>query len=190
MPENVDRTTTRTRELYEYDRHNGDRQLHAKVTTSVTSTYSGRAGVRWKIGPVVDIHPQHIPDDQTDAQPAHREHHEGKVDVEMLLQDNQQVALSVTTEDAAGNPSTDTGSLVFSVDDSSILTLTDNGDGTATVAATGKVGTAVVTVSDQEAANADGSAGADFLGSLSINVVGGPTTQIVIVAGTPTTIGG
>lgn len=97
------------------------------------------------------------------------------------LQDNQQVDLSVVTEDAAGNPSTDAGTLTWSVDDASILSLSATTGTSVTVAATGKIGTATVTVTDAE------TDGENFSGSLAIDVVGGTTTQIVIEPGTPTT---
>lgn len=99
----------------------------------------------------------------------------------MQLQDDQQVTLSVSATDAAGNPVVDAGTLSFSVDDDSILTLTDNGDGTALVVTTGTLGTATVTVSDDE--DADGNA--DFQGSLAIDVVTGTVTEITITPGEP-----
>jgi hypothetical protein len=99
----------------------------------------------------------------------------------MQLQDDQQVTLSVSATDDAGNVVVDAGTLSFSVDDDTILTLTDNGDGTALVVTTGAVGTATVTVTDDE--DADGNP--DFQGSLAIDVVTGAVAEISITAGTP-----
>jgi hypothetical protein len=101
----------------------------------------------------------------------------------MQLQDDQQVTLSVAGSDAAGNP-VDLGSvgLSFAVDDDTILTLTDNGDGTALVVTTGALGTATVTVSDDP----DGDGTANFQGSLAIDVVTGTVAEIAVTAGEPT----
>jgi hypothetical protein len=100
----------------------------------------------------------------------------------MQLLDSQQVTLSVSGVDAAGNPvPVSATGLSFSVDDESILTLTDNGDGSALVVTTGSLGTATVTVSDDP----DGDGTVNFQGSLAIDVVTGDVTEIVINAGEP-----
>jgi hypothetical protein len=101
----------------------------------------------------------------------------------MQLLDSQQVTLSVSGVDAAGNPVPiqPTG-LSFSVDDPAILNLTDNGDGTALVVTTGTLGTATVTVNDDP----DGDGTVNFQGSLAIDVVTGDVTEIVVSAGEPT----
>lgn len=102
----------------------------------------------------------------------------------MILLDNQNVTLSVSGTDVKGNPVdlTTGGTLTFTVDDDSILTLTDNGDGTASIAAVGPLGTATVTVSDDT--DVDGTP--NFQGSLAVDVVASGVTGIVIEPGTPT----
>lgn len=97
----------------------------------------------------------------------------------MQIQDAQQVDLTVSTVDAAGNPSTDTGTLTWSVDDATLLSLSDTTGTSITVAAVGPLGTATVTVSDAE------TDGENFTGSLAIDIVGGNTTEILIDADTP-----
>ncbi len=97
----------------------------------------------------------------------------------MALLDNQKVSFSVAGTDEVGNPATLTGTPVFSVDRPDILTLTDNGDGTGTVAATGTLGTAVLSVADTE------TDGDQFSGSISIDVLGGDVTAVSISLGEP-----
>ena len=97
-----------------------------------------------------------------------------------VLTDNQQVTFSVSGQDARGNAAPLTGTPVFAVDNTDVLTLTDNGDGTGMVAATGTLGTAVLSVSDSET-NGD-----QFSGSVSIDVLAGNVTAVSIDLGTPT----
>ena len=99
------------------------------------------------------------------------------------IQDSQQVPLSVNPEDSAGNTVPDTGALSWSVDDATLINLVDNGDGTFTAKSTGKLGTAVVSVSDVEPSPDGTIVGATFLGTVSIDVVTGPVSQIVVNAG-------
>jgi len=66
----------------------------------------------------------------------------------------------------------------YTVDDPTIITLTDNGDGTAEAAATGTLGTANVHVD----ATADG---VTVSGDLQIVVVAGDAERVAIVAGAP-----
>jgi hypothetical protein len=96
-----------------------------------------------------------------------------------VLTDNQQVSFGVSGTDAAGNPATLTGTPVFAVDNTDVLTLTDNGDGTGSVAAAGPLGTAVLSVTDSET-NGD-----QFSGSVSIDVLAGNVTAVSIDLGTP-----
>lgn len=102
----------------------------------------------------------------------------------MNLRDDQQVSLSVTFTDQVGNPVSpeQVGTLTFSVDDESILIVTDNGDGTALAVTTGTLGTATVTV--QNDFDDDGTA--DFQGSLAFDVVAGDVFAINVAAGEPT----
>jgi hypothetical protein len=94
------------------------------------------------------------------------------------LTDNQQVSFAVAGKDARGNPAPLTGTPVFAVDNTNVLTLTDNGDGTGTVAATGTLGTAVLSVTDAE------TSGDQFAGSVSIDVLAGSVTAVEIDLGT------
>jgi hypothetical protein len=96
-----------------------------------------------------------------------------------VLKDNQQVSFGVAGKDARGNDVPLTGTPVFAVDDTDVLTLTDNGDGTGSVAATGTLGTAVLSVSDSE------TNGQQFAGSVSIDVLAGDVAAVEIQLGTP-----
>lgn len=102
----------------------------------------------------------------------------------MQLTADQQVALTITGEDAYGNPVDISGDTVWSSSDESIVTVEpDTGDPTRAVAvAVGPAGTAAITVSND--VNADGSG--DFQGSLAIDVVAGDIAEIVISTGEPT----
>jgi hypothetical protein len=109
-------------------------------------------------------------------------HHE-RTDLIMDLMADQQVPLSVTWTDEVGNPtSTPTGATyAFTVDNTSIINLTDNGNGTATAAAVGALGTANVHL----AATANG---VTYTGDLQIVVVAGLGERVNIVAGEPTEV--
>lgn len=67
-------------------------------------------------------------------------------DFSMDLQADKQVTLSPKWEDEMGNATTAPADATFTVtvDDSSVIALTDNGDGSANVASTGLLGTATV----------------------------------------------
>jgi len=97
----------------------------------------------------------------------------------VALTDNQQASFSVSGTDARGNPAQITGTPTFSVDRTDILELTDNGDGTGMVRATGQIGTAVLSVADTE------TDGDEFAGSVSIDVLAGQVTAVTIDLGTP-----
>lgn len=101
----------------------------------------------------------------------------------MDLQADKQVPLSVTWTDEVGNP-TDAPAdavVVYTVDDPSLINLTDNGDGTAVAAAVGPLGTATVHV--EATAN-----GETVTGDLAIVVVAGLAERINVVAGEPTEV--
>ncbi len=85
----------------------------------------------------------------------------------MDLQADKQVAFKLGATDEVGNETTLTGTVTFEVDDPSILTLTDNGDGSGTVAATGTLGVATLT---GRVANPDGT---EATGVAAIQVVAG-----------------
>lgn len=135
--------------------------------------------LHWHIGPTLDT----VAGDRI-VGPAPTYKCPRKVDVVMDLQADKKVPLSVGYTDEVGNPApTPAGATaVYTVDDPSIINLTDNGDGTAVAAATGTLGTAVVHVD----ATADlGNGPVTFSGDLQIVVVVGLAERITIVAGEP-----
>jgi hypothetical protein len=107
-----------------------------------------------------------------------------KVDFVMDLMADQQVPLSVEYTDEVNNPvpAPPDATVVFTVDDPTIINLTDNGNGTATAAAVGTLGTANVHV---VATLGDGSS---LSGDLQIVVVAGLAERINVVAGPPTEV--
>jgi hypothetical protein len=109
----------------------------------------------------------------------------GKVDVRMDLQADKKVPLSVEYTDEVGNPTTAPAdaAAVYTVDDPTIINLTDNGDGTAEAAATGTLGTANVHL---DVTFTDGSGNPTTVsGDLQLVVVAGLAERVNIVAGTP-----
>lgn len=100
-----------------------------------------------------------------------------------VLADNQKVALSVSGVDERGNPASITGTLSFALEDpNGVLTLVDNGDGTAVVSSAGTIGSAMVTVAND---TDDPDADPNFVGSLAVDVIAGEVTAIQITPGTP-----
>lgn len=100
------------------------------------------------------------------------------------LRDDQEVDLTVEARDAAGNVVANPGTLTWTVDQATTLTLTVDPDDAAkaTVTTTGLLGVATVTVSD----DLDGDpTTAEAVGSLSFEVVAGAVTQITVAAGEP-----
>lgn len=98
----------------------------------------------------------------------------------MDLQADKKVTVSLQWTDEVGNPveTPADASAVYTVDNDSVIDLTDNGDGTAVVAATGNLGTANVHV--------DVTSGDKTLtGDLQVNVVAGLAERVNIVAGDP-----
>jgi hypothetical protein len=100
----------------------------------------------------------------------------------MDLQADKKVALSVEFTDEVGNavPAPTDAVVVYTVDDPSIIALTDNGDGTAEAAATGTLGTANVHVEASSVLS-----GLTVTGDLQIVVVAGLAERVNIVAGAP-----
>lgn len=132
----------------------------------------------WRIGVAYGT----TPEDRVIKPPPYAEH-TGRQDVVMDLMADQQVPLSVGFTDEVGNPvSTPEGAgSTFTVDDPTIVNLTDNGDGTAVAAAVGPLGAAnvhVVTSWD----------GQTLTGDLAIVVVAGLAERVTIVAGEPTEV--
>jgi len=97
----------------------------------------------------------------------------------MALRDNQKVSFSVGGTDERGNPVPLSGTPVFSVDRTDLLSLVDNGDGTGVVSALGPLGTAVLSVVDVE------TSGQQFSGSISIDILPGDVAAVQIVLGQP-----
>jgi len=97
----------------------------------------------------------------------------------MDLQADKKVALSVAFTDEVGNPvpTPDGETVAYTVDDPSIINLTDNGDGTAEAAATGTLGTANVHV--------DATGPLAATGDLQLVVVAGLAERLDVVAGPP-----
>jgi hypothetical protein len=111
-----------------------------------------------------------------------RKYHVERSTVSVQLQDNQEVDLTATAQDAAGNAVANPGTLTWSVDDSTVLTVTvsEADQAVVTVSTTGKLGVATVTVND----DLDGDpTTAEAVGSLSFEVVTGPVTQITVGVG-------
>ena len=101
----------------------------------------------------------------------------------MDLQADKQVPLSVQWTDEIGHDvdAPEGATSVFTVDNTDIINLTDNGDGTATAAATGELGAANVHVET----TLDGKT---YTGDLQIIVVAGLAERISVVAGDPTEV--
>lgn len=95
------------------------------------------------------------------------------------LKDNQKVSFGVSGKDSHGHDAVLTGTPVFAVDDSSILTLVDNGDGSGSVTAVGAIGSATLSVTDSE------TDGQSFIGSVAIDVIAGDVAAVEIALGTP-----
>lgn len=99
----------------------------------------------------------------------------------MQLTADQQVDLSISGEDAYGNPVNITGNTSWSSSDQSVVSVSMTDSSHATAVAVGPIGSAAVTVSNDE--NQDGTG--DYIGSMSIDVVAGQMADIVVTAGTP-----
>jgi hypothetical protein len=98
----------------------------------------------------------------------------------MDLKADQKISFSLQATDEIGNPTEFDGTIAFTVDDPSIINLTDNGDGTGEAAATGTIGVATLTA---EATPAGG--GTPFTGAEAINVIAGDAEGITIAFGEP-----
>jgi hypothetical protein len=108
-----------------------------------------------------------------------------KVHTIMDLQADNKVALSLEFTDEMDNPVTAPAdaTTVYSVDDSNIIALTDNGDGTASAAAVGTLGVANVHA-EVDFTDEDGTAH-HVTGDLQLVVVAGDAERVAIVAGDP-----
>lgn len=150
------------------------------VVASFNLRIKGRRHLRliWRIGQTTDT----TPADRVVKPPPYALS-TGKRDATMDLQADKQVALSVEYTDEVGNPvgAPADATATFTVDDPTIINLTDNGDGTATAAAVGALGTATVHV----ATTVDGT---EVTGDLAIVVVAGLAERVNVVAGEPTEV--
>lgn len=132
-----------------------------------------RLGFVWNIGAPRDTVP-------ADRIPGPATPRTWKADVIMDLLADKKVALSPSWKDEMGNPTTPPTSFTgtYTVDNASVINLTDNGDGTAVAAAVGVLGSA--TVHAVFSFN-----GQTVTGDLLINVVAGLAERVDIVAGEP-----
>jgi len=132
-----------------------------------------RYKLAWHIGAVSDTSPA---DRTVNGPPYH--HPTGRIDLIMDLLADKKVALSVQFTDEVDNPTAaPAGAVVaYTVDDPTLINLTDNGDGTASAAAVGALGTANVHVE----ATFDGTT---VTGDLQIVVVAGLAERLSVVAG-------
>lgn len=133
----------------------------------------------WRVGPVRDT----TPADRVPAAPPTYKQPPGRVDLIMDLQADKKAEFSFSPVDEMGNPTTFDGTIAFDVDDPSVVTLTDNGDGTGVVAAVGTPGVATLTGT---ASPADGSA--PITGAEAINVIAGDTASFAFQFGEPTEV--
>lgn len=107
----------------------------------------------------------------------------GKRDATVDLKADQQTTLSGEYTDEVGNPvvAPADATVTYTVDDPSILNLTDNGDGTAVAAATGTLGSATV--------HAEASfGGRTATGDLLVVVVTGDAERFTIASSDPTEV--
>lgn len=128
----------------------------------------------WRIGPPIETEPaDRIPGGPSTPST-------GKRDVAMDLQADKKVTLSLEWTDEMGNPTEAPANaeVSWSVDDTSIVSFVDNGDGTAVAAAVGVLGTANVHVTVTDGVST-------FDGDLQIVVVAGLAERITVVAGAP-----
>jgi hypothetical protein len=107
--------------------------------------------------------------------------HFGGPTVAFQLRDDQQVTLTAEALDAEGNPAN--VSTAWSSSDDTVVSITDNGDGSAlAVASPGAagLGSSTVTVDVTDASDGD-----VHTGTFDIEVVAGDAVTVNVVAGTP-----
>lgn len=131
--------------------------------------------VHWRFGVPVDS----TPADRTIKPPPYYAN-TGKVDVHMDLQADKKVTASAGWTDEVGNPADAPAdaTVVYTVDDPTIIDLTDNGDGTCVVSATGTLGSATVHME----VTADGKT---LTGDALVTVVAGLAERVNVVFGEP-----
>lgn len=103
--------------------------------------------------------------------------------VAIVLQNDQQVRLSIAPLDRAGQPARVDGTPSWTSSDPALCTVTPEGDGMAAMAVTvGPVGVVQITV----AADADLGSGVQTLSEIAtLSVVGGQAVTLGMLAGTP-----
>lgn len=133
----------------------------------------------WHISPPRDT----TPADRTPTGVQPVAPHNGRIDCTMDLQADQQVTLSGSYTDEVGNPvdAPADAAVTYTVDDATVIALTDLGDGTATAAATGVLGVANV----HAEASFDGRTAT---GDIQIVVVAGLAERFAILASDPTEV--
>ena len=133
--------------------------------------------VVWRIGAISNTTPaDRIPG------PAGPPSQSGRVNIIMDLQADKQVALSIGFTDELGHPvaAPANATTVYTVDDASLINLTDNGDGTAVAAAVGELGSAMVHAEVTGDVNASGDFALTVVEGLAerVNIVPGAVTEV------------
>jgi ActR/RegA family two-component response regulator len=106
--------------------------------------------------------------------------HNGREQIAVFkITDSQEFPVTVQAQDARGNPVDLAGKLAWASSDEKVLIVTGHPDGSATVTATGKTGTAQVQVTDTE------TNGTQIAGVLDVTVTAGPAVSVTITPGTP-----
>lgn len=100
----------------------------------------------------------------------------------MRIKDSQQFTITLTPEDAKGNPSViDPTKTTFTMDNPALATLTPGADGLSCLVAGAGIGSGQIQYSVQDAAVTT-----DVVtGTLSLEVVGGDTAQVVANTSAP-----
>jgi hypothetical protein len=145
------------------------------ITLCLTARVKGLRPPRfvWRMGPVRDT----VPADRIAGPRPPYKQPPGKVDLIVDLHADKKVSFSLQAIDEMGNPTTFDGTIAYSVDDPSIVALTDNGDGSGVAAAVGPLGTAVLT------ATITPTTGAVVEKSEAINVIAGDAASFSFTFG-------
>lgn len=137
-----------------------------------------RPRIRVRVGRPRDT----TPEDRTPTPGAYRPH-DGKVDFVMDLQDDKRVTLFPGWLDEVDQETTAPADAVvtWTVDNTDVIALTDNGDGTAVAAATGQLG--VANIHGEATFN-----GGTATGDLQVVVVPSDAVRFAIKASDPTEV--
>jgi hypothetical protein len=125
------------------------------------------------MGPVRDT----VPADRVSGTRPPYKQPPGKVDLIVDLHADKKVSFSLEAVDEMGNPTAFDGTITYTVDDPSIVAVTDNGDGSGVVAAVGALGTALLT------ATITPTTGAPMEKSEAINVIAGDAAAFAFAFG-------